>query len=213
MAQPGYRELMNAQRTLKDETRSAISNKYSETYSKKREILTSNIFSSVALHVLRALEVISSFLSFFYKTTLGIIFLSFLFFGFLKAGAVLLLCFILWLSLTRISNILIARQENIHKDAISALNNNFREFERDAEKNLVEQITLMHEEYNGYPPDWSERRLKVFQRDEYFCQSCFCKFPASQLHAHHILEIAYGGTNELDNLTTMCASCHGKEHA
>lgn len=55
----------------------------------------------------------------------------------------------------------------------------------------------------------SEIRKKVLERDDYTCQVCgFVK--TSGLHVHHILKRAEGGTDHLDNLITVCPSCHNK---
>ena len=55
----------------------------------------------------------------------------------------------------------------------------------------------------------SNIRKKVLERDEYSCQVCgFVK--TTGLHVHHILKRVDGGTDHLDNLITVCPSCHSK---
>lgn len=51
-------------------------------------------------------------------------------------------------------------------------------------------------------------RFEVFKRDGWACQYCGAKSPDVKLHVDHITPVASGGTNELENLTTACASCN-----
>lgn len=68
--------------------------------------------------------------------------------------------------------------------------------------------------FTGYPPDWSERCAWVKSRDGNRCTEC--GYPAGfrrktrELQVHHIITISEGGTNELDNLITLCHICHRK---
>jgi 5-methylcytosine-specific restriction endonuclease McrA len=56
---------------------------------------------------------------------------------------------------------------------------------------------------------WSAIRQQVLERDDYTCQ--MCGFVASSnLHIHHIMKRSEGGTDHLDNLLTLCPSCHSK---
>ena len=61
-----------------------------------------------------------------------------------------------------------------------------------------------------YPKDWGERRLKVLKRDYYTCTRCKAK--KVKFHVHHILSLSQGGSNKLENLTTLCHKCHEKIH-
>jgi hypothetical protein len=68
---------------------------------------------------------------------------------------------------------------------------------------------------NNYPPDWDNRRKKVYKRDSYKCQNCGIKGRkqgTAELHAHHIVPKAKGGTHKLSNLKTMCSECHKAIH-
>jgi len=57
--------------------------------------------------------------------------------------------------------------------------------------------------------DWQELpRTQVLQRDRYTCQSCRKKFKANQLSIHHIIPRREGGTNQMENLITLCWKCH-----
>lgn len=51
-------------------------------------------------------------------------------------------------------------------------------------------------------------RFEVFIRDGWACQYCGAKSPAVELHVDHITPVSSGGTNELENLITACASCN-----
>jgi hypothetical protein len=69
----------------------------------------------------------------------------------------------------------------------------------------------------GYPPDWDARRGRVYRRDDYTCRHCGRQSgPHSnddvRLHAHHQVPKSAGGSNRLDNLVTLCESCHNRAH-
>lgn len=54
---------------------------------------------------------------------------------------------------------------------------------------------------------------KAKARDGYQCQRCGVKGPPRNpagppLVAHHKVPLAYGGPNTLENMTTLCKSCH-----
>lgn len=54
-------------------------------------------------------------------------------------------------------------------------------------------------------------RFEVFKRDGFACQYCGQKPPAVVLHVDHIVAVARGGDNSIDNLLTACSTCnHGK---
>lgn len=54
---------------------------------------------------------------------------------------------------------------------------------------------------------WSRIRQVVLDRDSYSCVLCG-KTKPSRLHVHHILKRKDGGTHHIDNLVTVCPSCH-----
>ena len=56
---------------------------------------------------------------------------------------------------------------------------------------------------------WEATRREVFDRDGYRCQQCG---KAGRLEAHHVLHLASGGSNDLDNLLTLCRGCHIAAH-
>lgn len=50
----------------------------------------------------------------------------------------------------------------------------------------------------------------VLMRDNYTCQCC--KTKKGTLHIHHIVYRSKGGSNDTDNLITLCENCHKKLH-
>lgn len=52
-------------------------------------------------------------------------------------------------------------------------------------------------------------RVRVFDRDNYTCQMCGATVEdGAKLHIDHIIPVSKGGTNELDNLQTLCFECN-----
>ena len=57
--------------------------------------------------------------------------------------------------------------------------------------------------------EWQKRRLQALKRDLYLCQPCKREgrvTPATEVH--HIKARADGGGHELENLLSICPSCH-----
>lgn len=52
-------------------------------------------------------------------------------------------------------------------------------------------------------------KARVLSRDDFKCANCGS---IKQLHIHHILPISEGGSDDVDNLKTLCVICHKKEH-
>lgn len=57
--------------------------------------------------------------------------------------------------------------------------------------------------------NWDILRKQVFARDKGKCTSCGSNI---NLTVDHIQELSLGGSNELDNLRTLCAECHQDRH-
>jgi 5-methylcytosine-specific restriction endonuclease McrA len=57
---------------------------------------------------------------------------------------------------------------------------------------------------------WRWVREAVLIRDQDTCQTC--EATDCPLDAHHKTPLCYGGTNDLDNLVSLCKPCHHKEH-
>lgn len=55
-------------------------------------------------------------------------------------------------------------------------------------------------------------KAKVLDRDRYTCQCCRGKHKDSKLEVHHIIYKSNGGSDEEDNLITLCSICHYNVH-
>lgn len=63
--------------------------------------------------------------------------------------------------------------------------------------------------YHG--SEWQRIRIMVLARDGAACTECGCIY-LNQLEIHHIKPICEGGTDDIDNLKTLCDKCHDKTH-
>jgi len=50
------------------------------------------------------------------------------------------------------------------------------------------------------------RRFDVLKRDGYKCR--ICRKAGGELEVDHIVPVSKGGTNDIDNLQTMCRACN-----
>lgn len=78
---------------------------------------------------------------------------------------------------------------------------------------------------NDYGPNWQQQRQRALARDGYRCRTCGSEAKTGQgLHIHHIRPFrdygyipdkneAYILANDLDNLVTLCSSCHRRAEA
>lgn len=58
-------------------------------------------------------------------------------------------------------------------------------------------------------PRMSELKHKVFERDEYTCQICGKTIhDGAELCVDHIIPVGMGGTDDFDNLQTLCTQCN-----
>ena len=62
--------------------------------------------------------------------------------------------------------------------------------------------------YKGHRPRWTSVR-KTFLKKNQFCFSCGVS--KVKLHIHHIIPYRICKNNEIENLVTLCPSCHSKE--
>ncbi len=53
-------------------------------------------------------------------------------------------------------------------------------------------------------------RKRILKRDNYECQECGC---SKELKVHHKMPVILNGSNEEDNLITLCHTCHMGIHA
>ncbi len=85
------------------------------------------------------------------------------------------------------------------------------EKERSRIKVKIETGTIDTHLYHGYGKDWPLIALDVKYRDNYTCRSRGCE-SNDDLVVHHIVGYLTGGTNDLENLITLCRSCHSRGH-
>jgi hypothetical protein len=52
---------------------------------------------------------------------------------------------------------------------------------------------------------WIRLREQCYERDKFICQKCGKN---GELHAHHIVPRVFGGKDILENLISLCPSCH-----
>ena len=62
----------------------------------------------------------------------------------------------------------------------------------------------------GFDYGFSSRREAILNRDNYTCQVCGKKH--TRLEVHHIIYRSQGGTNDENNLITLCKDCHKDIH-
>lgn len=59
---------------------------------------------------------------------------------------------------------------------------------------------------------FANTKAYVLNRDNYTCQFCKGKTKDSRLHVHHIIFRSNGGSDEHENLITLCKTCHDRLH-
>jgi hypothetical protein len=97
----------------------------------------------------------------------------------------------------------------------SKLNNVVREIDFSYNILNVTEINIQGKSFNpdnvnGNLENWEDIRKAVYLRDGYKCQVCKGKSKDFQLEAHHIIPRSENGSHELDNLVTVCKTCHIK---
>lgn len=81
---------------------------------------------------------------------------------------------------------------------------------------LMKNKTLISEKVKhwgyqkGFDYGFSSRKEAVLNRDSYTCQICGKK--NTRLEVHHIVYRSNGGTNDENNLITLCEDCHSGIH-
>jgi len=77
---------------------------------------------------------------------------------------------------------------------------------------------------NDYGPNWGQQRQLVLERDGRRCRTCGARAEEFLLHIHHIRPFReygyvpgqnenYRQANQIDNLVTLCPSCHRRAEA
>ncbi|WP_243294165.1 HNH endonuclease [Geothrix mesophila] len=72
------------------------------------------------------------------------------------------------------------------------------------------KILTVFNHWPGYPPFWKYLRSVVISRDLYRCQVTGCP-SRLELHVHHMLPVAEGGTHTPGNLVSLCSFHHALE--
>lgn len=81
---------------------------------------------------------------------------------------------------------------------------------------LMKNPALMYEKVKhwgyqkGFNYNFSSRREAILHRDKYTCQLCGKKH--TRLEVHHIVYRSQGGTDNENNLITLCEACHSDIH-
>lgn len=89
-------------------------------------------------------------------------------------------------------------------------------------KHKIQKIKILNQDKNILRIKVSQKprnpiprslRHEVFKRDKYKCKECGATKEETSLEIDHILPVSRGGTDELDNLQTLCKECNrAKEH-
>jgi len=61
-----------------------------------------------------------------------------------------------------------------------------------------------------YGEDWYEQRQRALERDNHTCQICGVPENGIEHDVHHLIPFRLNHSNALDNLITLCRSCHMK---
>ena len=65
--------------------------------------------------------------------------------------------------------------------------------------------------------NWQKQKRAAKKRDNNICQKCFVQLAAKNMHVHHVMPYryykSYLDANKLENLITLCESCHRKDDA
>lgn len=80
--------------------------------------------------------------------------------------------------------------------------------------NRLRESGMWTNDPNNYGPDWIRTRDRVRARDKFTCQVCGAVEAGRQHDVHHKVPFrafpSYVEANRLENLTTLCPSCHHK---
>lgn len=83
------------------------------------------------------------------------------------------------------------------------------------DQNIVDELRntgLWGNDTNSYGTNWKKQRNFARKRDDFRCQVCGLQEGNSHHHVHHIKPFRFFDSptkaNALDNLTTLCPSCH-----
>ena len=66
-------------------------------------------------------------------------------------------------------------------------------------------LSGVYDHLQCWPPDWEARREEIIRQNGSVCSHCEAE---ADVYLVHDIPIFEGGTNELDNLTLICAACY-----
>ncbi|HEX2979203.1 MAG TPA: DEAD/DEAH box helicase [Anaerolineaceae bacterium] len=76
----------------------------------------------------------------------------------------------------------------------------------------LRELNLWKNDTNDYGPNWIVQRNRARERDHFTCQVCGAQEAGRSHHVHHKTPFrnfpSYLAANQLDNLITVCPSCH-----
>jgi 5-methylcytosine-specific restriction protein A len=65
----------------------------------------------------------------------------------------------------------------------------------------------------GYGAEWERQRARALRRDGWRCVLCQARgYVALATQVDHIRPLAEGGTHALENLRSVCTTCHLERH-
>ena len=99
----------------------------------------------------------------------------------------------------------------------SKLESHLREIKRVSKILPITSWTIIRnsikKDYKGYKDlEWLNLQRQTFERDNFKCRHCKGKSKDFELHAHHLIFKIDGGKDELENLATLCKTCHTDYH-
>ena len=63
----------------------------------------------------------------------------------------------------------------------------------------------------GYGSEWVKTRARILKRDRHLCIPCMAGGrPTPATEVHHVKAKADGGTDDPENLVSICRECHDK---
>jgi len=78
-------------------------------------------------------------------------------------------------------------------------------------KDVLNSVSQKQRQKQIFEDEFLAVRTAVLKRDNYTCVNC--GRTGGELHVHHIILRSERGTNNLDNLVTLCSSCHSVQDA
>jgi len=72
-------------------------------------------------------------------------------------------------------------------------------------------VERVREQAHYKSDDWRAKRIRVLTRDAFVCRSCGRVASGQAAHVDHIVPLEDGGSDQDENLQTLCRSCHGRK--